>query len=159
MTDLTLRHLNRLKRRAHGPLLALLAVGFFSYGQPAYADLKVCNDTDAMVGVAVGYQAKNDWMTEGWWQIPKAKCATLIEGDLNARYFYLHAEHSESRGHWRGPVFMCTSSAEFKITGLKNCFARGFEKSGFFEVDTGTQKNWQVRLTNANQSQNGTNSE
>ncbi len=46
---------------------------------------------------------------------------------------------------------MCTSSNEFKIRGVGNCFARGYEKTGFFEVDTVEQNSWQVRLTEANQ--------
>ena len=73
----------------------------------------------------------------------------MIEGTLNARYFYLHAEDSVTGGQWRGPVFMCTSSKEFKIEGLENCFARGHERAGFFEIDTGQQTNWQVRLNPA----------
>jgi len=51
---------------------------------------------------------------------------------------------------------MCTSSKEFRIEGLESCFPRGYEKSGFFEVDTGEQKNWQVRLTEANQTSKDT---
>ncbi len=88
---------------------------------------------------------------EGWWRIPSKVCTSVIEGDLNSRYFYLHGEDSETGGRWRGPVFLCTSSKEFKIEGRKNCFARGYERTGFFEVDTGDQKNWQVRLTETNQ--------
>ena len=53
------------------------------------------------------------------------------------------------RGRWRGPVFMCSSNKQYKINGVKDCFARGYERTGFFEVDTGDQKNWQVRLTEA----------
>ena len=75
----------------------------------------------------------------------------IIEGDLTARYFYLHAEGADAESKWRGPVFMCTSNKEFKIRGVKDCFARGYERTGFFEVDTAEQKSWQVRLTRANQ--------
>ena len=117
----------------------------------AFADLKVCNNTKSLVGVSVGYREKNDWTVQGWWRIPPEVCASLVEGELSSRYYYLHAEDADTGGRWRGPVFMCTSSKQYKIKGLKDCFARGFERTGFFEVDTGNQKNWQVRLNEADQ--------
>ena len=113
---------------------------------PARANVSGCNTTENLVGVSVGYRESDKWMSEGWWRIPPGDCASVIEGTLSARYFYLHAEDSVTGGQWRGPVFMCTSSKEFKIEGLENCFARGHERAGFFEVDTGKQTNWQVRL-------------
>jgi len=119
--------------------------------QTAHADLKVCNNTKSFVGVSVGYREKEDWIVQGWWRIPPDVCASLVEGDLSSRYYYLHAEDADTGGRWRGPVFMCTSNKQFKIKGLKDCFARGFERTGFFEVDTGNQKNWQVRLNEADQ--------
>ncbi len=119
---------------------------------PAHADFKVCNDTKSLTGVAIGYRNNSDWIMEGWWRIPSGVCASVIEGDLSSRYFYLYAEDAETGGQWRGPVYMCTSSKEFKIEGLKDCFARGYERTGFFEIDTGNQANWQVRLTESNQS-------
>ena len=118
---------------------------------PAHADFTVCNDTKSLTGVAIGYRDDKDWVMEGWWRIPAGVCAALIEGELSSRYFYLYAEDADTGGQWRGPVFMCTSTIEFKISGLKDCFARGYERTGFFEVDTGNQKDWQVRLTEAGQ--------
>ena len=35
----------------------------------------------------------------------------------------------------------------FTIKGIEDCVARGYERSGFFEVDTGEQKSWTVQLT------------
>ena len=122
----------------------------FASTPEARADLKVCNETRALVGVSVGYRLTEGWITEGWWRIPAGVCTPVIMGNLESRYFYLHAEESESGGKWRGPVFMCTSNKEFKIDGVKDCFARGFERTGFFEVDTADQRNWQVKLTEGN---------
>ena len=59
---------------------------------PALADFRVCNGTQNLVGVAIGYRAKDGWNTEGWWQVPASTCATLIEGELQSRYYYLYAE-------------------------------------------------------------------
>ncbi len=145
-------NLNRFSKSALQGFFALF-LGLTVYApSPALADLKVCNNTKTLVGVSVGYRKKTGWITEGWWRIPASACASVLEGDLDARYFYLHAEDGETGGRWRGPVFMCTSSQKYKINGLKDCFTRGFERTGFFEVDTADQKNWQVRLTESNQS-------
>lgn len=114
---------------------------------PAAADFKVCNDTATQVGVSIGYRQKTGWVTEGWWLVPGQACATVIPGKLKSRYFYVFAEDEKNGGQWRGPVFMCTSNREYRIEGLKDCYARGHEQMGFFEVDTGQQSSWQVRLT------------
>ncbi len=127
------------------PVLFLFATGAMT--APANADLRICNDTSDMVGVAVGYRTDVTWITEGWWRIPGETCAVVIEGDLTSRYIYLNAEDASGRERWLGRVFMCTSPKEFKITGLQDCFARGYDRTGFFEVDTGQQKSWQVRLS------------
>ena len=129
-----------------------IVTAIFGSTSSALADFKVCNDTKNLTGAAIGYRNKSDWVMEGWWRIPAGVCASVIEGDLSSRYFYLDAEDADTGGQWRGPVYMCTSSKEFRIEGLKDCFARGYERTGFFEIDTGNQQNWQVRLTESNQS-------
>jgi uncharacterized membrane protein len=54
----------------------------------------------------------------------------------------------ERGGEWKGKAFMCTSDREFKIEGREDCFMRGYDRTGFFEVDTGKDaKSWTVQLT------------
>ena len=36
---------------------------------------------------------------------------------------------------------------EFTIRGIEDCLARGYERAGYFEVDTGEQKSWTIQLT------------
>ena len=117
----------------------------------ARADFRLCNDTKSLVGVSIGYRAKSGWLTEGWWRIPAKSCASLIKGRLSSRFYYVYAEDADLGGQWRGQIFMCTSDKEFKINGLQDCYARGFERTGYFEVDTGDQGNWLIRLTEAGQ--------
>ena len=145
------KSLKRFKFTAANGAALLLLAGFAMAPGVAHAEFKVCNKSDSLIGVAIGYKLDDEWITEGWWRIAADICTPIIEGDLTSRYFYLHAESVDTDGKWRGPVFMCTSNIVFKIRGVKDCFARGYERTGFFEVDTGKQKNWQVRLTNANQ--------
>ncbi len=44
---------------------------------------------------------------------------------------------------------MCSRDKEFTIRGTEDCLARGFDRTGFFEVDTGEQRAWTVQLTDA----------
>jgi uncharacterized membrane protein len=68
----------------------------------AKADFRVCNGTQSLVGGAIGYRTAEGWVTEGWWQIPASSCATLIEGQLESRYYYLYAEDAGGGGRWAG---------------------------------------------------------
>lgn len=115
----------------------------------ALADFRVCNATQSLVGVAIGYRARAGWVTEGWWHIDASTCKTLIEGALSSRYYYLYAEDAERGGRWDGPVHMCVAEREFKIAGAGDCFARGFQRAGFQEYDTREQSSWMVQLTDA----------
>jgi len=42
---------------------------------------------------------------------------------------------------------MCVAEKEFKIAGVTDCVARGFQRAGFQEYDTGEQASWMVQLT------------
>lgn len=137
-------------------LAAAVGLSLFPFLLPATearADFKVCNDTQNLVGVAIGYRASEGWITEGWWQVPATTCATLIEGELKSRYYYLYAEDAARGGRWTGNVKMCVAENEFKITGVKDCFARGYQQMGFTEYDTGKQGSWMVQLTDTPGSQ------
>jgi uncharacterized membrane protein len=114
---------------------------------PAFADLRICNDTDVLAGVAIGYRAEAGWVTEGWWHVEAGSCKTLIEGALQSRYYYLYAEDAQRGGRWSGDINMCIADREFKIVGFEDCFARGFQRSGFQEHDTGNQSSWMIQLT------------
>lgn len=114
---------------------------------PARADFRVCNYTAGRVSVALSYTDGQAWTTEGWWNLKANVCETLLRGPLAARYYYVYGM-DEGGGEWKGKAFMCTKDREFRIEGRQDCFVRGFDRTGFFEVDTGTDaKNWTVELT------------
>ena len=140
-----------------GLAFILAAGGFGLSASDASAEFRVCNATQTAVGVAIGYRAKEGWISEGWWQIPPTTCSTLIEGQLQSRYYYLYAEDAARGGRWTGNVNMCVADNEFKIIGVQDCYARGYQQFGFKEYDTGRQGSWMVQLTDTpatNESQN-----
>ena len=114
---------------------------------PAQADLRVCNQTRNSVSIALGYKAEQGWQSEGWWVAAPSACATIFSGDLNARFYYVFAADDIGGGAWDGSVFMCTRDETFTIFGVENCLARGYERTGFFEVDTQNKTDWTLQLT------------
>ena len=114
---------------------------------PARADLRICNETGNLVSVALGYRAERGWMSEGWWQTPPGDCRVLYQGDLEKRFYYLYAVDDIGGGAWDGSVFMCTRDETFTIFGVEDCLARGYERTGFFEIDTQSRTDWTLQLT------------
>lgn len=128
---------------------ALLAIpGLAALPASAAADFRLCNKTPSRVSVAIGYKAETAWRTEGWWNIEPDACATLLAGPLSHRYYYIYAIDNAQNGEWDGPNYMCTQDKEFTIDGVNDCVARGFQRTGFLEIDTGEkQDDWTVQLT------------
>ena len=127
---------------------SVMATGAFTMvPQPAAADFRLCNNTSSRVGIAIGYKENDGWTTEGWWNLSARSCETLLRGALVARYYYVYAVDYDRGGEWSGQAFMCTRDKEFTIRGTEDCLARGYERTGFFEVDTTEQPSWTVQLT------------
>ncbi len=109
---------------------------------------RVCNETGNKVSVAFGYRAEKGWQSEGWWVAEPDNCVTIYRGNLEARrYYYVYAADDVSGGAWDGSVFMCTRDETFTIFGVEDCLARGYERTGFFEVDTNNRSDWTLQLT------------
>jgi uncharacterized membrane protein len=140
------------RRRVAGVLVASLVVLVLAASAgPAAADFRLCNNTASRVGVAVGYKDADGWTTEGWWNLPSRTCETVLKGNLVARYYYVYAIDYDHGGEWIGTAVMCTRDKEFTIRGIGDCLARGYDRSGFFEVDTGEQRAWTVQLTESSE--------
>ena len=136
--------------RGSAPCVMLLLGGVAAAAlsaMPAAADFRICNVTKSRVGVSLGYKDNDGWATEGWWNLPAGNCETLLRGTLAARFYYIYAVDYDRGGEWSGQAFMCTRDKEFTIRGTGDCLARGFDRTGFFEVDTGEQQTWTVQLT------------
>jgi len=142
----------RVPLRLLARLVPVLVVGLLClWASPASADFRLCNNTSSRVGIALGYKDAEGWTTEGWWNISSRSCETLLRGTLVARYYYIYAIDYDRGGEWSGQAFMCSRDKEFTIRGTEDCLARGYDRTGYFEVDTGEQRAWTVQLTDANE--------
>jgi uncharacterized membrane protein len=128
-------------------ILVLLIAPSLLLSAPARADLRVCNQTRNPINIALGYRAQSGWLSEGWWLAGPNECASVFLGDLNSRFYYLFAADDVGGGAWDGNVFMCTRDEAFTISGVEDCLARSYERTGFFEVDTQNRSEWTVQLT------------
>jgi uncharacterized membrane protein len=121
-----------------GLVLALTAGGATS----AFATFNICNKSNLAVHAALGRFDGTNWTSQGWWTIQPKKCAEILTGPLDARYYYLYATDGGA-GTWEGHTHFCvTPSAKFLAPGRADCARRGFDRRGFFEVDTGGAPNW-----------------
>lgn len=123
---------------------------------PAAADFRICNTTQGRVGVALGYKDDKGWATEGWWNIGPNSCETILRGELASRYYYVYAIDYDHGGEWAGKAFMCTEDQMFTIRGIEECEGRGYQRTGFFEIDTQEQMNWTVQLQDPSLGGDGT---
>ena len=109
---------------------------------PANANFSVCNKSAHPMRVAVGLYDGVQWASKGWWVVAPNKCAELVAGRLQARYYYLYATN-ELFGVWSGPKHFCvTVFMKFTIPGRRECEARGYYRLGFLEIDTGNKLDW-----------------
>ncbi len=131
----------------HRSFLLLASAALWAVPGVAHADLRLCNNTSSRVSISLAYTDGQAWVTEGWWNMKANACDTLLRGPLAAEYYYVYGM-DESGGEWKGKTYMCTRDHEFRIEGRQDCYVRGFDRTGFFEIDTGKDaKNWTVQLT------------
>ncbi len=143
-------NLDLLPKMTSRLLLLPVVLTFFVPAAPARADFRLCNNSNTRVSVAIAYTDGKSWLSEGWWNLRPTACETLLRGPLAAEFYYVYAM-DERGGEWKGKAFMCTRDREFRIEGREDCFARGYDRTGFFEIDTGRDaKSWTVQLTDPN---------
>jgi hypothetical protein len=63
--------------------------------------------------------------------------------------YYVYAIDYDRDGEWMGQAVMCTRDKEFTIRGIGDGLARGYGRTGLFEVDTG--RAWTVQLTESSE--------
>ncbi len=115
---------------------------------PAHAAFKLCNKTGQPVRSAIGRFDGTNWTSEGWWTVAPRTCTALLTGPLQGRFYYLYATDGGA-GIWEGKTRFCVAPEKrFKSVGRGTCAARGFDRRGFFEVDTGNKPDWTQTLSN-----------
>ncbi len=123
-----------------GLLVALLVV----LPSTAIAKLKVCNHTDLVLLVAVGYDVPSGVVaTEGWWRLYPGYCQIPIDLKMNDGRYFVHAQSDEKSTMptdsfaWGEQHSLCVGGSDFKVEVAGEC-REGTEVAKFNAL----RKNW-----------------
>jgi uncharacterized membrane protein len=103
---------------------------------PAAAELRFCNETNARVTVAIGYRSEGAWRSEGWWAVEPDACRAVVSEPLPNRFYYYRAT-SKLDSWTHENYFFCTTTQAFDIVGDEDCEARGYDREAFTEIELG----------------------
>ena len=110
--------------------LSFLLVSLLAANQ-VQARLEVCNQTDLVMMVAVGYDttAKRT-VSEGWWKIYPGYCEVPVDVALLKGAYFVHAE-SDSRSTMPGDAFswgkqrsLCAELTDFRLPNGTQCSSK-----------------------------------
>jgi uncharacterized membrane protein len=128
--------------------ISLSLLGLPCFVGSALAGFSVCNKTGQEVRAALGRFDGTSWSSEGWWTVKAGSCTVLLTGPLQGRFYYLYATDGAA-GVWDGKTRFCVAPQKrFKSVGRADCAKHGFDRRGFFEVDTGKKPDWTQTLSN-----------
>ena len=60
-------------------LIQIVLISAFYFPHKLHADIFVCNDTDTVLNVAVGFNTGNRDISFGWWKIANNECSRTSE--------------------------------------------------------------------------------
>ena len=107
-------------------LLLLTTLALASH--QAQARLEVCNQTDLVLMVAVGYDTADERVaSEGWWKIYPGFCEVPIDVTLVKGGYYLHAESNprstmpNDSFTWGEKTPLCVELADFRLPDARVC--------------------------------------
>lgn len=114
------------------------------FASQSQARLEVCNQTDLVLMVAVGYDTENQRVaTEGWWKIYPGFCEVPVDVAMLKGNYYLHAESSPQTTMpndgfvWGEGEPLCVSAVDFRNADARLC------KQGDISLKFNTvNKNW-----------------
>src|SRR5439155_25350911 len=114
------------------------------------AELRVCNMSNSLAAVAVGFSdPRNGWISHGWWAVPANGCQTVISGDLSRGVYYLFGQDDQGASFAAPPTqiggYFCTQAGKFELrnndylntSNALDCTSHGFKVLKFrqFDVD------------------------
>jgi uncharacterized membrane protein len=117
----------RVKRHFSSALISLPAalISLLVSGEPAYADLKLCNRMSYVVEAAIGIDDKAATATRGWFRIDPAACRVVLQGKLTADRILLNARslgvYGASPMPQNGSDTLCTAPGDFVIAAARQC--------------------------------------
>ena len=115
-----------MKLLTKSTLLMVVLVGLYS--PSTFARLKVCNETDLVLMVSVGYNhTDNQIASQGWWKIYPGFCEIPVDVAMLSGDYFVHAE-SDPRSTmpidtftWGSGLVLCVQTQDFRIPDGNFC--------------------------------------
>jgi uncharacterized membrane protein len=129
--------------------LCLLVPAILILAGPAHSEFRVCNQSLNLFNVAVGTDLDGKFTIEGWWTVPANTCLTPLKKELQSKYVYVHALSVTGEDLLKGEWDMCIKPEKFVYIRQPpdadwNCWASGFQRAKFAEINVGNAKSWTV---------------
>ena len=109
-------------------IFVTLAFCLFGVSNSSHARLEVCNMTDLVLMVAVGYDTDGErTVSEGWWRVYPGYCQVPVDVALVEGSYYLHAESNprstmpDDAFSWGEEKPLCVKLADFRIPNGNFC--------------------------------------
>jgi len=120
----------------HYGIVLFTAVLLLSSSGNAWASLKLCNQTDETVFVAIAHPDEaGDWVAQGWWSIDPRSCRTVASGTPRHRFYYVHAFTETLSSTWSEGADMrsfCTTNQTFEMQEHTRCNLDDRRRREFF---------------------------
>ncbi len=108
--------------------LISLALFFAANASLVHARLEVCNQTDLVLMVAIGYDTPEKvTVTEGWWRVYPGFCEVPVDVALFEGKYFIHAESNprstmpDDGFNWGEQEKLCVQGADFSLPDGKLC--------------------------------------
>ncbi len=122
------------------------------------ARIEVCNQTDLVLMVVLGYDtAKDRTATEGWWRIYPGMCEAPVDLAFLKGNYFVHAESNprstmpEDAFSWGEEKPLCVKLSDFRIPNGNQC-REGELAISFNQVDNNRRNSKKVDIFNAKRS-------
>lgn len=110
--------------------LSIIVIVSLLSGDRANARLEVCNNTDLVLMVVVGYDTTNQrTATEGWWRVYPGKCEVPVDVAFLEGSYFVHAESNprstmpDDAFAWGDEKRLCVKLSDFRIPNGTECGA------------------------------------
>lgn len=117
----------------------------FTVATKGFAELKITNNSNEDVFVAIGYFENDEWYSEGWWEVKNGE-TVMVRSDFTNRYYYYYAKGTTLE--WKGDsvFFHIHPTNRFKFQRSITNSDKEIKYVGFTEIDFGDNTTFNLQL-------------
>lgn len=117
---------------------AAIGAALCALASPARADLQICNRMSYVIEAALGIDDKSGTATRGWFRVDPGQCRAVMQGEVQAEAFYVHARalpvYGASPLPQSGHADFCIEKSNFVLPTARVCNRPGQSLARFTQV-------------------------